>query len=90
MRTARDVNAVQPGEIVVVTSLSPALIAMIPHAGAVIAETGGPLSNAATLARELRIPTVVAVPDATRAITHGDQLLVDGTSGAIRRFSHRD
>ena len=84
--TPAGVGSVRPGEIAVVPVLSPALIAELPHAGAIVAEVGGVLSNAAVIAREMRIPVVVAVPDATRAIASGDQLLVDGSSGAVERF----
>lgn len=86
VRTPAGVAAVRPGEICVVPALSAGLMALLTHAGAVVAERGGTLSNAATLARELRIPVVVAARDATQLIATGDQLLVDGTSGAIRRF----
>jgi rifampicin phosphotransferase len=53
-------------------------------AGAVVVETGGVLSHAATVAREFGIPCVVMVKDATRIIRDGDTVEVNGVSGAIK------
>ncbi|MEX2229092.1 MAG: PEP-utilizing enzyme [Dehalococcoidia bacterium] len=86
--TLDDVDAVRPGEVVVAPALSPALAALLPLAGAIVAESGGPLSNGAIVARALGVPTVVAVADVTRVIATGDELLVDGMTGAVDRFRH--
>jgi rifampicin phosphotransferase len=53
-------------------------------AGAVVVETGGVLSHAATVAREFGIPCVVMVKDATRIIHDGDTVEVNGVTGQIR------
>jgi rifampicin phosphotransferase len=52
-------------------------------AGAVVVETGGVLSHAATVAREFGIPCVVMVKDATRIIRDGDTVEVNGVTGSI-------
>jgi rifampicin phosphotransferase len=52
-------------------------------AGAVVVETGGVLSHAATVAREFGIPCVVMVKDATRVIHDGDTVEVNGVTGQI-------
>jgi rifampicin phosphotransferase len=52
-------------------------------AGAVVVETGGVLSHAATVAREFGIPCVVMVKDATRIIRDGDTVEVNGLTGEI-------
>jgi rifampicin phosphotransferase len=46
-------------------------------------ETGGVLSHAATVAREFGIAAVVAVKGATRLITTGQRVTVDGMTGAV-------
>ena len=52
------------------------------RAGAVVSQTGGMLSHASILARELGIPCVVSVPGATR-IAEGSTVTVDGSSGEV-------
>jgi pyruvate,water dikinase len=52
-------------------------------ASAVVVETGGVLSHAATVAREFGIPAVVMVKDATRLIRDGDTVTVDGAAGTV-------
>jgi pyruvate,water dikinase len=47
------------------------------------------ISHTAITGRMLGIPTVVAVPGATAAISDGDDIEIDGRSGTVRIF-HRD
>lgn len=49
----------------------------------VVTEIGGSTSHTSIVARALNIPAVVAVENATRLITAGDFLVVDGTSGTV-------
>jgi len=52
-------------------------------AGAVVTDTGGPLSGPAIIAREHGIPAVLGTNDATAAIRDGARLLVDGDAGRV-------
>ncbi|MEO1060406.1 MAG: PEP-utilizing enzyme [Actinomycetota bacterium] len=52
-------------------------------AGAVVVERGGMHSRAATVAREFGVPCVVMVDEATRRITDGEMVTVDGATGEI-------
>ncbi|HLZ68379.1 MAG TPA: PEP-utilizing enzyme, partial [Dehalococcoidia bacterium] len=52
-------------------------------AAAVVVETGGLLSHAATVAREFGIPAVVAVKGATQLIKTGQLVTVDGMTGTV-------
>jgi pyruvate,water dikinase len=49
-----------------------------------VLERGGMLSHGAILAREYGIPTVVGVEDATRRISHGQKVTVDGDRGVVQ------
>lgn len=49
----------------------------------VVAETGGLLSHAAVLCREYRIPAVLGVAAATRAIRDGQAVKLDGIRGLV-------
>jgi phosphoenolpyruvate synthase/pyruvate phosphate dikinase len=56
-------------------------------AAAVVTETGGPASHAAIVAREYRIPAVMAVQGATLILEDGAEILVDGDRGIVRKQS---
>jgi rifampicin phosphotransferase len=75
-----------PGDVLVVRELQPGLAAWLPGLAGLVAETGGTLSHLAILAREYGVPTVVAVHDALRRFPTGARLLVDGTTGEVRRL----
>lgn len=73
-----------PGEILVAPVLDAGLGPFLASAAGAVAEIGGMLSHGSVVARELGVPCVVDVRDATSRIRTGDLLLVDGTSGKLR------
>jgi phosphohistidine swiveling domain-containing protein len=73
----------EPGEILVAPSTDPGWTPLFLTAGGLVMEMGGANSHGAVVAREYGIPAVVGVPDATRRITTGQIITVDGTSGAV-------
>ncbi len=77
---ARDI---EPGDILVAPFTDTPWTPLFIPAGAVVVETGGMLSHAATVAREFGIPCVVLVKDATRIIHEGDLVTVDGAAGTV-------
>ena len=52
-------------------------------AGAVVVDVGAQISHAVIVPRELGIPCVVSVTDATRRIPDGAAVTVDGTAGTV-------
>jgi phosphohistidine swiveling domain-containing protein len=77
---ARDIK---PGEILVAPFTDAPWTPLFITAGAVVVETGGVLSHAATVAREFGIPAVVMVKGATTSIADGDRVTVDGAAGTV-------
>jgi phosphohistidine swiveling domain-containing protein len=75
---------VSPGDILIVHNLSPDMVVMMFRAGGIVAEVGGVASHAATLARELKIPCVVGVSNATKLIPNDALVEVDGDKGITR------
>ncbi|MDY6804990.1 MAG: putative PEP-binding protein [Cyanobacteriota bacterium] len=71
------------GKILVVRSVIPAYFPLITQAVGIIAEKGGMTSHGAILARELGIPAVVGVKNATQLIEDGEAVLIDGNAGKI-------
>lgn len=87
-RVIRDprTESLATGEILVARSTDPGWIAVFAGAAAIVVERGSLLSHSAIVARELGIPCVVALADATRWITTGDVIEVDGATGRVRRI----
>jgi pyruvate,water dikinase len=77
-----------PGEnlqdcILVTSHLPPQKLPHLRQIRAMITEQGGMTSHGAILARELGIPAIVGVTNATQMIRSGEIILVDGTRGII-------
>lgn len=90
-RTATDaeeaIMKLEPGEILVTRTTTPAYNMVLALVGGLVTEEGGPMSHAAVLARELRIPAVIGAKGALGAITDGDEIEVDPASGEVRVLS---
>ncbi|MEK7711424.1 MAG: putative PEP-binding protein, partial [Pseudomonadota bacterium] len=73
------------GQIVIANDLSPADTVLLKHnkVAAFITNLGGPISHTAILARNLQIPALVAVHNATRYVRDGEELIVDGKLGVL-------
>jgi pyruvate,water dikinase len=75
--------SIEPGAVLVVPSTDPGWIFLMLSAGGLVVEQGSLLSHAAVIGRELGIPTVVGVPDATRRVPEGARVRLDGSSGEV-------
>ncbi|MFK7602185.1 PEP/pyruvate-binding domain-containing protein [Deinococcus sp. SM5_A1] len=76
-------ETVEEGDIMVAYQTFPKWFFAMRRAGGVVTETGGLLSHAAIVARELGVPCIVGVPDAGAAWPTGTLLTVDGTNGSV-------
>jgi len=82
-RTLDEAKHVRPGEILVAVTTMPAWTPLFGVAAAVVAETGGPLSHCAIVAREYGLPAVVGAHGATTRIRTGQTITVDGGTGIV-------
>ena len=73
----------QNGEILVTHMTSPDWVPIMKRAAAIVTEAGGMTSHAAIVARELGLPCIVGAHDATRVLTTGLMVTVDGSTGTI-------
>lgn len=89
-RIVRDPNAsaLAPGEILVAERTDPGWVILFPSAAALVVERGSPLSHAAIVARELRLPAVVSVGGLMNWLRTGDLIQVDGATGIVHRLAH--
>ena len=86
-RVVRDPRrqTLHPGEILVASNTDPGWIALFAGAAAIVVERGSLLSHSAIVSREMGIPCVVGIRDATRWIETGDIIEVDGGSGRVSK-----
>jgi phosphoenolpyruvate synthase/pyruvate phosphate dikinase len=63
---------------------SPVWSMLFPSIGALVTDSGGMLSHSAIIAREYRIPAVVATGNATDLLVDGQPGTVDGSTGDVR------
>ena len=69
--------------IIVAAEVEPDWLPLLKTATAVVSEKGGLTCHAAILARELQLPAVVGLADATHRLQTGDVLRLDGDRGLI-------
>jgi rifampicin phosphotransferase len=80
-----DAGLLRDGDVLVVEYADPGWTPLFPRAAALVMEVGGAMSHAAVVARELGIPAVFGVRDATTDLADGETVEVDGDRGVVRR-----
>jgi phosphoenolpyruvate synthase/pyruvate phosphate dikinase len=78
---------IQPGDVLVCRTTDPSWSPLFMACSAVICNVGAIGSHAAIVARELGVPCVVSLVDATSRIPDGAMVEVDGTAGFVRIVS---
>jgi phosphohistidine swiveling domain-containing protein len=76
-------EAMEPGDVLVVRFTTPAYNTVLPLAGAIVTAEGALLSHAAVMARELGIPAVIGAPGALD-VADGARVEVDPVHGTVR------
>lgn len=83
VHSPEDFSSFPDGAILVARTTNPAWTALFYQASGVITESGGALSHGAVTARELGLPAVMAVRDATSRFTSGQRVTVNGSNGTV-------
>lgn len=73
----------QDGEVLVCPYSNPTWTPLFALAAAVVVDAGGAVSHAAIVAREHGIPAVMGTVNATRVLSDGQQVVVDGGAGTV-------
>ena len=79
----RESQNLRAGDVLVTRQTDPGWGPVFPLISGLVVERGGMLSHGAIIAREFGIPSVVGVRDATRRISHGSVVRVDGNRGTV-------
>ncbi len=82
-----DPTRLKEGDVLVMEFADPGWTPLFPRAAAIVMEVGGTMCHAAVVARELGIPAVFGVKNATKLLTEGERVTVDGNEGVVHRFA---
>jgi pyruvate,water dikinase len=82
-----EIGKLQPGDVLVCPITSPVWSILFPSVGALVTDSGGILSHPAIIAREYRVPAVVALGNATSILQDGQIVAVDGLAGTVSILS---
>ncbi len=78
-----DPRGLEPGDVLIAPLTDPSWTPMFVPADAVVVDVGAAMSHAVIVSRELGIPCAISVQHATRRITDGSIVEVDGTAGTV-------
>ena len=78
-----DPRGLEPGDVLVAPLTDPSWTPLFVPAAAVVVDVGAQITHAVIVSRELGLPCVVSVTDATRRIPDGAMIEVDGKAGTV-------
>jgi pyruvate,water dikinase len=78
-----DPSKLEPGDILVAPSTDPSWTPLFLAAGGVVTNIGAVGTHAVIVSRELGIPCVPSIADATRRIPDGAKITIDGSLGTV-------
>jgi phosphohistidine swiveling domain-containing protein len=85
IRSVEGLAKLEAGEVLVCPATSSAWMMVFQRAGALVTDHGSTLSHTAIVAREHGLPAVVATGNATARLKDGEEVIVDGQRGTVRR-----
>ena len=80
---ASQIDQVKNGDIIVAQMTTPDFVPAMKRAAAILTDDGGRTSHAAIVSRELGVPCVVGTKTATKVLTPGQIITVDGAHGKV-------
>ena len=87
--TLDDADKLLPGDVLVCRMTMPAWTPLFGVAAAVVADSGGPLSHCAIVAREYGIPCIAGTVNGTSVLRDGMRVRVDGSTGVATVLSDK-
>lgn len=83
LKNAKETDKLIAGEILVTVQTNPDFVPAMKKASAIVTDSGGRTSHAAIVSRELGIPAVVGSIKATKILSDGEVITVNGMTGEI-------
>jgi phosphohistidine swiveling domain-containing protein len=87
IKTAKDIEKVVEGDILITAMTDPNYIPAMEKAVAFVTDEGGLLCHAAILAREMKKPCIIGTKIATKVLKDGDLVEVDASKGIIKKLN---
>ncbi len=84
LETPEDMDRVREGDVIVTEMTTPDMVPAMKRAAAIVTDEGGMTSHASIVSRELGVPAVVGAGTATTRIDDGQQIAINGETGAVR------
>lgn len=79
--SAKDIDKVEKGDILVTKMTSPDMMLGIRKVAAIVCDEGGITSHASIISREFKIPCIIGTENATKVLKDGDLVKVDADKG---------
>lgn len=86
LMTDLDLHKLEKGDILIANLTNPNFDPAFGIVAGVVTDEGGMLCHSAIMAREFKIPCVIATKLATRVFNDGDYIEVDATKGIVRKI----
>jgi pyruvate,water dikinase len=81
IESARDIDQVQKGDVLVTTMTDPDWVPAMKRAAGIVTDQGGRTCHAAIVSRELKIPAIVGTENGTSKIITGQMITLDCAQG---------
>ncbi|MFA5954812.1 MAG: PEP-utilizing enzyme [Patescibacteria group bacterium] len=86
LKSVKEVNKIQRGDILVAVMTRPDYISAMKLAAAIVTDEGGVTSHAAIISRELGIPCIIGTKIATEVLKDGDLVEVNANHGVVKKI----
>ena len=83
VKEPREIGKVRQGDILVAEMTNPDYVPAMKRAGGIVTDLGGRTSHAAIVSRELGVPAIVGTQYATKILSGGEVITVDGQAGKV-------
>lgn len=83
VHNSSELDTLQKGDVLVAETTSPDFIVAMKRVVAIVTDRGGRTCHAAIVCRELGIPCVVGTESATKLLSTGQEVIVDGSQGKV-------
>ena len=83
IHSPKEIGKIKSGEVMVTEMTTPDFVPAMRKASAIVTDKGGQTSHAAIVSREMGVPCVVGTGNATKILSKGRVVTVNGKSGEI-------
>lgn len=86
VETHADLKKIKKGVILVTPMTSVTYIPYVEKVAGIVTDEGGIICHAASIAREMKIPTIIGTKTASKILKDGDLIEVDAQKGIVRKI----